>query len=95
MRTPQLTETAADASVISLNAEYLSAEIDNVIKSVKGQIDCFFVTSIPFNRVAEFEGADSETQNKFAEISANSKAPEYDGVDFTVSWEAEYAKMFP
>ena len=95
MRIPQLTETAADDSVTALNAEYLAAEIEDVIVAVSAQVDRFFVTSIPIGRVAEFEAADSETQNKFAEISANAKAPAYDGVDFTTAWEAEYTKMFP
>ena len=95
MRIPQLTETAADDSVTALNAAYLAAEIEDEIQAVSGQVDRFFVTSIPIDRVAEFEAADSETQNKFAEISANAKAPEYSGIDFTVSWEAEYTKMFP
>lgn len=94
MRIPQLTGTAANDSVTALNAEYLAAEIEDTIVAVSAQVDRYFVTSIPFDRVEEFEAANTETQNKFVEISANAKAPEYSGVDFTASWEAEYVKMF-
>ena len=96
MRIEQKEIADATTAETDLNAEYVTKGIDGDVTAVKGQIDRYFVTTIPTGaRVTEFNAASTIIQNKFSIISANANAAIYAGVTYLTAWELEYAIMFP
>ena len=89
-----LTSEQAEAAKELIQADYVAKEISGTISAVVGQVDAYFVVTIPTARVEEFTLGDNDKKNKFAIITANANAEEYKGVAFVDAWNLEYDKIY-
>jgi len=90
----QTSAAEAAAAKATMNADFVTAGIDDDLTAVDGQINNFFVATIPTTRLEEYNGSDDEKKNNFALFCAIANGPTCAGIDFLTAWEAEYNKVY-
>ncbi len=93
---PQILEADANASSNILNEGYTTAGIDGTHVAKVGQINLWFMTTIPVAREAEFDAASEEDKTKFALIGASAMAltKTNPSKTYLVLWEQQYLIYF-
>ena len=89
------TEAEAQDSADLTNDFYTDEGVDSDIVAVIGQSNKYFVCSIPFARLAEFNAGDTTLQNNFLAFSERAELAQTKDISYLTVWETEYAKVYP
>jgi len=91
---PQMTNEEATEASSALNSFYEENELGGSIVSKIGQINSWFLTSMPKTREEEYIAGDDTKKCKFALIGALANVNQSAEKTFLVAWEEQYTIMF-